>query len=940
VTFAVGSLVRSRGREWVVLPDSTDDTLILKPLGGTDDEVTGIYLPLETVEPASFGLPDPERPGDYISCRLLRDALRLGFRSSAGPFRCFARIAVEPRPYQLVPLLMALRLDPVRLLIADDVGVGKTIEACLVARELIDRGESSRLVVLCPPQLAEQWQGELSTKFHIEAELVLPSTVSALERHCRLGQSLFDVFDYLVVSTDFIKSDRLRQDFLRACPDLVIVDEAHTCAYTEYQRGGRHQRYQLLRGLAQDPNRHLILVTATPHSGKEEAFRSLLSFLDPEFARLPNDLAGEENLHYRRRLAAHFVQRRRGDIRHYLQKETDFPEREEKEDSYQLSPDYRILFDRVLAYASETIRVPGESRFRQRVRWWSALALLRSLGSSPAAAAATLRERARVADAKSVEEADDVGRRTVMDQVEDESAEGIDVIPGSDAVDEPGVDTAERRRLLAMARQADALQGDKDSKLLRAAELIQSLVDDGFKPIVFCRFIPTAEYVAAELRRRLRRGIEIAAVTGHLPPAEREQRILQLARSPQRVLVCTDCLSEGINLQEHFDAVFHYDLTWNPTRHEQREGRVDRYGQPSPKVRVLTYFGTDNRIDGIVLNVLLRKHNRIRSALGISVPVPVDTQEVIEAIVEGLLLRHGGRPAEQLSLFEGHFRQKRDTLHAEWDAIVDRERRSRTIFAQESIKFDEVARELEVAQKAAGSGIDVASFTTLAAELNRGMVTRNGAFKFDLRESPRALRDAIGGLQEFTARFELPVKEGQIYLTRTHPIVEGLATHILDTALDPQADGVARRSGAMRTRAVQRRTTLLLCRYRYHVVTIRDGRESELLAEDCRLLAFAGSPENAEWLEDEAAEKLLEAEPAANIAPDLAKDFVRRVVEGFASIEPHIHEDARRKAGALLDAHRRVRAAARMQRVSYRVVPQLPPDVLGIFVLLPVAPGV
>jgi len=133
---------------------------------------------------------------------------------------------------------------------------------------------------------------------------------------------------------------------------------------------------------------------------------------------------------------------------------------------------------------------------------------------------------------------------------------------------------------------------------------------------------------------------------------------------------------------------------------------------------------------------------------------------------------------------------------------------------------------------------------------------------------------------------------------------------------------------------------LLLCRYRYHVVTIRDGRESELLAEDCRLLAFAGSPENAEWLEDEAAEKLLEAEPAANIAPDLAKDFVRRVVEGFASIEPHIHEDARRKAGALLDAHRRVRAAARMQRVSYRVVPQLPPDVLGIFVLLPVAPGV
>ena len=141
MTFAVGSLVRARGREWVVLPGSDDDMLMLRPLGGTEDEVTGIYRPLEPVESASFGLPDPRRPGDFASCRLLRDAIRLGFRSSAGPFRSFAQLAVEPRPYQLVPLLMALKLDPVRLLIADDVGIGKTIEACLIARELLDRGE-------------------------------------------------------------------------------------------------------------------------------------------------------------------------------------------------------------------------------------------------------------------------------------------------------------------------------------------------------------------------------------------------------------------------------------------------------------------------------------------------------------------------------------------------------------------------------------------------------------------------------------------------------------------------------------------------------------------------------------------------------------------------------------------------------------------------------
>src|SRR5215212_2536171 len=145
MTFAVGSLVKARGREWVVLPESEEDLLILRPLGGSDEEVAGIHLRLEKVEPASLKPPSADDLGDYRSGRLLRDAVRLGFRSSAGPFRSFGRIACEPRPYQLVPLIVALKLDPVRILIADDVGIGKTIEAALIARELLDRGEANRL---------------------------------------------------------------------------------------------------------------------------------------------------------------------------------------------------------------------------------------------------------------------------------------------------------------------------------------------------------------------------------------------------------------------------------------------------------------------------------------------------------------------------------------------------------------------------------------------------------------------------------------------------------------------------------------------------------------------------------------------------------------------------------------------------------------------------
>ena len=239
---------------------------------------------------------------------------------------------------------------------------------------------------------------------------------------------------------DFIKSERRRDEFLRTCPELVIVDEAHTCAYGGEGRGGRHQRHQLILGLA-DPakGRHLILVTATPHSGNEQAFRSLLKLLHPDFANLPEDLTGKGNEQQRRRLAAHLVQRRRGDIRHFLKSETPFPDREDTEETYKLTDDYRRLFAKVLEYARETVAATGGATHRQRVQWWSVLALLRALASSPIAAAATLRTRAATLDTETAEEADELGRRTVLDLLDDNAAEAMDVVPGSDT-------GAERRR--------------------------------------------------------------------------------------------------------------------------------------------------------------------------------------------------------------------------------------------------------------------------------------------------------------------------------------------------------------------------------------------------------------------------------------------------------------------------------------------------------------
>lgn len=944
--YRVGSLVRARGREWVVA-ESQHDLLMLRPLGGADDELAGVYLPLEKVEPARFDLPDPQRVGDHRSCRLLRDAVRLSSRAGAGPFRSLSRIAVEPRPYQLVPLLMALKLDPVRLLIADDVGIGKTIEALLVARELLDRGEVRRLAVLCPPHLAEQWHLELRTKFHLDAELVLSSTVTRLERDLGYDQSLFERYRVVVVSMDFIKSERRRTEFLRNCPELVIVDEAHTCSWGSEQRG-RHQRHEIVRQLSADPNRHLLLVSATPHTGNEASFRSLLTFLDADFADLPPDMSGAENEKHRRRLAAHLVQRRRPDLKKFLDVETNFPDREEAETHYKLSPEYREFFQRVLTYIRETVEVDGLGRTRQRVRWWSALALLRSVASSPAAAAATLRSRAPTVEAESPEQVDAIGRRSVLDLETDEEIEGVDVAPGADPNSTDtyeGSDTPDRaearrlrERLLKLAHEADALEGANDSKLQGAVKLVKELLKDKYNPIVFCRFIPTAEYVGRELSKRLGKSVRVETVTGLLPSEEREERVLSLRDSEQRVLVCTDCLSEGVNLQDLFDSVVHYDLAWSPTRHEQRQGRVDRFGQKRKIVRALMYYGVDNGIDGIVLDVLLRKHRKIRSSLGISVPVPVETNAVVDAILEGLLLREQSGSKQQLLPFlEEHVRPKRDALDLEWDRASEREKRSRTLFAQETIKVEEVGRELEATRQSIGSSADVARFVKGALAMC-GAVTNEKPdhVEFELGEVSRTLRDLLGGgPPKLKGRFDLPTPKDVEYLSRTHPAVQGLSTYVLDGALDIGGAGPARRCGAVRTRAVATRTTLLILRLRFDLHVRAGDERTSHLAEEVRLLAFQGAPDAATWLDETGAEALLSAEPDGNIEREQASTFVRRVVEGYSNLLPRIEAEARARASILLEAHERVRSAARARRFVHDVEPQLPADVIGIFVLLP-----
>jgi hypothetical protein len=391
---APGNLVRARGREWVVQSGSAPDWLRLRPLGGSDDDAVALIpdLELEPVQPATFPWPDPAQSGNHAAALLLRDALRLKLRTGAGPFRSFGNIAVEPRAYQLVPLLMALRLSTVRLLIADDVGIGKTIEAGVIVRELLDRGEIRRLAVLCPPHLVEQWQGELENRFNLQGVALTAASASRIERDLPHGVGLFDHHPVVVVSLDYIKSERHRDHFLSIAPEFILVDEAHTCAAAGR---GRQLRFELLQRLVQDEERHLLLLTATPHSGDETAFYNLLSLLNPEFLALQGRTKADDPL--RQRLARHFVQRRRKDIADWQTATGDgrgFPRRMRTEITYRLSGPWGNFFDAVQAYCLEIAEdIEQSDAGRARLIWYATLALLRCVASSPAAAVKALTTR-------------------------------------------------------------------------------------------------------------------------------------------------------------------------------------------------------------------------------------------------------------------------------------------------------------------------------------------------------------------------------------------------------------------------------------------------------------------------------------------------------------------------------------------------------------------
>ncbi|MCK6456029.1 MAG: DEAD/DEAH box helicase [Phycisphaerae bacterium] len=946
-----GAIVRCRNRDWVLLP--SDDALILRlrPLTGATDDTVSVHrdlslysLPEERVRSAAFPLPTQADLADAASAHLLWQAARLMLREGATPFRSLGRISIRPRIYQFVPLLMALRHDSVRLLIADDVGVGKTIEALLVARELLDRGEIRRFCVLCPPYLCEQWQKELSEKFNLDAVVIRSGTINQLDRDPRKPRdmSLYDFYPVQVASIDFLKSDRNKHQFLLHCPELVIIDEAHGSAAADGSES-QHQRHALAREVAGLEGRHLILLTATPHSGIESAFRSLLSLLRSEFGSW---VMGELSEDHRIQLARHFVQRTRRDIEKDWEGEHCFPTREPVDETYPLSPDYKDLFTRTYNFCSEIVQA-GQSldRRRQRVRYWGALALLRCVMSSPAAAVAALSTRLEGLPTGE----DELDLRPFVFESSDDVTDDEQPTPPVEAA-EATLEESDRRRLRELGRQAAALlHSSADTKVVRCADLVDQVLREGFHPIIWCRYIATADYVAEGLERALRdrhAGIRVVAITGRIGDDERRTKVEELAQAPLRVLVATDCLSEGINLQHAFNAALHYDLPWNPNRLEQREGRVDRYGQTAKVVKTIRYFSPDSAVDGVVLEVLLNKAREIHRTLGTHVPVPVESESVTEAVLNALFLRGDKADKPQMQFHFGGEESPVTKFHRRWERDAEREKINRTRFAQRALKPAEVRQELEATDAVLGDPAEVREFVLSAAQrigLSITKTRQRDVFRVAISEGATATVPAAVGYAlparkdgQWLISFTSPTPEGAEYLGRNHRFVAALARFLFEEALTKGSEAKASRCGVIRTRSVSRLTTILLLRVRYLIE--QPGQSVPLLSEEVIVRGYTDADASrATWLnEDEARRLLTDAKPDANVPMPEKRQLVAEALDQWPRHEPALRDQIAARAAELEKSHKRVRQAVSLRVRELSVKPQLPPDLLGVLVLQPV----
>jgi len=662
-----GQLVEVRRRQWIV-SDTDGSTL-------TDDGVTQNLLTLASLDEDSpdetlcvvwelepgariletAGLPTIEGwdPPEHLETFL--DAIRWGATTQAdrsllqAPFRS----GVDIEDYQLDPLVRAIDMARANLLIADDVGLGKTIEAGLVIQELLIRHRARTIFIVCPASLQFKWQTEMAEKFGLEFRIVDTDYIRELRRERGINANPWTSFPRLIASMDWMKSGealRLIKDALPAIVtyprkfDILVVDEAHNVAPSAASRYAMpSQRTRLIRTLAPQFE-HKLFLSATPHNGYTESFTALLELLDDQrFARAI--LPDEKQLHavMVRRLKTSLVDQTGEPL---------YPKRELEALSVEYTDEELKIHELLNAYTSS--RLGSASNGIKLGTEFIHKLLKKRLFSSPMAFATTLAKhrqsmanqttnRSRLIDERILHKAIMKCEEDYANDVQLEESQAA-AISAAGSVSVPL--SAEQRALLdQLTSWAETAKNRGDSK----SRAIIKWLDDHLKcdgvvndkrVILFTEYLATHAWLIQILAAAGWGSDRLMSLHGGTDPADRERIKAAFqanpAVSPVRILLATDAASEGIDLQNHCNFLIHIEIPWNPNVLEQRNGRIDRHGQKEKRVYIWHPVGHcagkgDIAGDDEFLMRAVTKVDAIREDLGCV--GPVIAQQIEEAML-------------------------------------------------------------------------------------------------------------------------------------------------------------------------------------------------------------------------------------------------------------------------------------------------------------------
>jgi len=604
---APGLRILVRDAEWIIKRvDAASDGGHAIHVTGVSDIVrdreaiflTQIEDAIEVMDPARTALVPDNSPG-FRDTRLYIEALLRRTPPTDGDLCIGHRAAMDLVEYQLQPALQALEQPRQRILLADAVGLGKTLEAGILLSELIRRGRGKRILVITMKSMLTQFQKEMWSRFTIPLVRLDSVGIQRIRGRIPANHNPFYYYDRSIISIDTLKQDHEYRSWLEQSRwDVIVIDEAHSVAH----RGTRNLRHRLARLLAERSDA-LIMLTATPHDGKPRSFASLMNMLDPTAIADPDNYTRED-------IRGLFIRRHKKDVRSQVLQ--SFRPRTVHTAHAEATPAEEAAFERLAELKLGRVdRGKGAGQLFRTT-------LEKSLLSSPAACSETLANRIRTIEKR--EDADDFA---------------------DDA-----------RQLAELQYLVDAIGREDFSKYARLLELLRGDGAHGWdgsdardRLVIFTERIATLRFLEEHLPKDLGlTGEQVEILHGGLPDVDQNRVVEDFGRdnAPVRLLLASDVASEGINLHYLSHRMIHFDIPWSLIRFQQRNGRVDRYGQQrDPQILYLLTDSTSERIKGDrrILELLIEKDQHVHENIGDPVEftglADVDDEErVVAAAVE------------------------------------------------------------------------------------------------------------------------------------------------------------------------------------------------------------------------------------------------------------------------------------------------------------------